>query len=496
MTTKKSTELTLRDKLSRLNYQEACKLIGEEGAKWIQEGAQFTIDIDRQVRLDDELPLECLNEEQLVRRALRERKDRSRTERMTLRSADASRSRGPTIHDHQRRVRQELSPGAARRGSAASRTCSCPDFRTNTLGTCKHIMHALAKVETPVRPAAPARSLAEIRRDPAGHPLRTELLKTELLPYQLDGIAFAAGAGRAILADDMGLGKTIQGVGVAELLAREADIRRVLVVCPASLKSQWRNEIHRFCDRDVPACAGRRPSGTQYDNDCFFTICNYEQVLRDILAIEQVKWDLIILDEGQRIKNWEAKTSARHQGPPSPFALVLSGTPLENRLDDLYSVVQFIDDRRLGPAFRFFNRTASSTRRARCWATRTWTSCARTAAADPAAAHARLGDAGAAAADHRDRPHPADRRAGGHAPRTCGRVADRPQEVPHRDGPAAAAKGAAHVPHVADSTFLVDKQPPGYSSKLSTWATLLDDCFDEEGIARSCCSPNGRRCST
>jgi len=79
-------------------------------------------------------------------------------------------------------------------------------------------------------------------------------------------------------------------------------------------------------------------------------------VLRDILPIERVKWDLIILDEGQRIKNWEAKTTQTIKSLRSPFALVLSGTPLENRLDDLFSVVEFIDDRRLGPAFRFFNR--------------------------------------------------------------------------------------------------------------------------------------------
>src|SRR5207302_3994820 len=177
-----------------------------------------------------------------------------------------------------------------------------------------------------------------------------------LLPYQLDGIAFIAGEGRAVLADDMGLGKTIQGVGAAEFLAREAEVRKVLVVCPASLKSQWRSEIHRFCDRDVQLIGGRTAERfTQYDNSCFFTICNYEQVLRDILAIERVKWDLIILDEGQRIKNWESKTAATIKSLRSRFALVLSGTPLENRLDELYSVVQFIDDRRLGPGFRFFN---------------------------------------------------------------------------------------------------------------------------------------------
>ena len=202
-----------------------------------------------------------------------------------------------------------------------------------------------------------AATVADIRRDPKAHPLRKSLLKVELLPYQLDGIAFAAAAGRAILADDMGLGKTIQGIGIAELLAREAGIRKVLIVCPASVKSQWRSEILRFSERDCQiVLGGAEQRASQYENGCFFTVCNYEQVLRDILAIERARWDLIVLDEGQRIKNWEAKTTQTMKSLRSPFALVLSGTPLENRLDDLFSVAEFIDDRRLGPAFRFFNR--------------------------------------------------------------------------------------------------------------------------------------------
>ena len=202
-----------------------------------------------------------------------------------------------------------------------------------------------------------SKRMEEIRSNPAQHPLRTKLLKVQLLPYQLEGIAFAAGTGRAVLADDMGLGKTIQGVGTAEILAREAGISKVLVVCPASLKSQWRNEIERFCDRSVQLVVGPAAQRARaYDNDAFFTICNYEQVLRDILAVERSRWDLIILDEGQRIKNWESKTARVIKGLKSPFALVLSGTPLENRLDELHSVMQFVDERRLPPAFRFFHR--------------------------------------------------------------------------------------------------------------------------------------------
>ena len=122
----------------------------------------------------------------------------------------------------------------------------------------------------------------QIRKDPAHHALRTSLLKAELLPYQMDGIAFAVGAGRAILADDMGLGKTIQAIGVAELLARQVDIQRVLVVCPASVKSQWRNEIQRFSHRTSQiVVGGGEERVAQYHSDAFFTICNYEQVMRD-----------------------------------------------------------------------------------------------------------------------------------------------------------------------------------------------------------------------
>src|SRR5205823_4742014 len=114
----------------------------------------------------------------------------------------------------------------------------------------EHIQQQLATERLQAR-------MVEVRKTSAKHPLRESLLKVPLLPYQLDGVAFAAQAGRAVLADDMGLGKTIQGVGLAEFLAREAGIRKVLVVCPASLKSQWRNEIQRFCERSVQLISGK-----------------------------------------------------------------------------------------------------------------------------------------------------------------------------------------------------------------------------------------------
>src|SRR5262245_15341849 len=385
-------------------------------------------------------PAEALVDAELVDRALEDRDQRSRDERMHVSSSDPKQPW--TTYQVTSRESGRSYRVALRGFERGDSYCSCPDFRKNTLGTCKHILQVLAKVQrrfgsaelgrayqrkrvslsidyaanmtfrlrlparcnpeiatlarpfdrTPVDathalklletvrrieqlghdvmiyPDAEqlieglllrrrlARRCAEIRRDPGRHPFRRSLLRVELLPYQLDGIAFAVAAGRAVLADDMGLGKTIQAIGVAELLSREADIHRVLVVCPASVKSQWVSEIERFCARTartiVGAAAGR---AAQYGGNQFFTVCNYEQVLRDLAAIEAQSWDLIVLDEAQRIKNWEAKTARVIKTLESPFALVLTGTPLENRLDELYSIVEFIDDRRLGPAFRFFH---------------------------------------------------------------------------------------------------------------------------------------------
>ncbi len=501
--TKPSHQITFRDRLSHLNMDLASKLIGPNGRKIIFRGARYETAPGEQVQLDqDELrisflgesgpfqarifhnpnaracldwkcdqcfgacehigalfsfvlenktglglaikpperePVQPLSDEELVQRALADRLERAKAERMKIKTAD--RSIPWTEYVVSSTISGKSYQVALRGLEPGESYCSCPDFRTNTLGTCKHIMKVVSLVKRkfasdalkakyrwkrievllnygqdvslrvvgPERmPAAIASAMepvlrksnftvrdvlnvlknleenktpyyvwpdaeefiqaklheerlrdkvAEIRKDPASHPLRTKLLKAPLLPYQLEGIAFAVGSGRAVLADDMGLGKTIQGVGIAELFAQEVGIRKVLVVCPASLKSQWRNEIHRFCDRDVQLIVGKTSERlSQYSNSCFFTICNYEQVLKDILPIEQIPWDLIILDEGQRIKNWESKTARVIKGLKSRFALVLSGTPLENRLEELYSVVQFIDNRRLGPGFRFFNQ--------------------------------------------------------------------------------------------------------------------------------------------
>ncbi|MCH8044362.1 MAG: DEAD/DEAH box helicase [Planctomycetes bacterium] len=91
------------------------------------------------------------------------------------------------------------------------------------------------------------------------------------------------------------------------------------------------------------------------EEDVFYKITNYDTVFRDQQAIERWAPDLVILDEAQRIKNWKTRTARSVKLIESPYCIVLTGTPLENRLEELVSIVQFIDRHRLGPTFRFLH---------------------------------------------------------------------------------------------------------------------------------------------
>ncbi len=182
------------------------------------------------------------------------------------------------------------------------------------------------------------------------------LLKVPLYPYQREGALFAAKAGRCLLADDMGLGKTIQAIAAVEILARAAGIERVLVVSPTSLKHQWRREIEKFTDRSAVVVEGiQAQRAMAYLADSFYKLVNYDVVYRDLERIRAWQPELVILDEAQRIKNWKTRAAQSVKQVESPYALVLTGTPLENRLEELYSIVEFVDRFRLGPMFRFLH---------------------------------------------------------------------------------------------------------------------------------------------
>ena len=323
--------------------------------------------------------------------------------------------------------------------------CSCPDFATNTLGTCKHVEFTLASLarrrggkaalkagfqpdysevylqygawrEIRFRPArACPRELNKLTAEFFGadgkllpekyavfdrflsgarrldHELRCyddalvflaevrdaerrreqierafpqgigsvafkNLLKISMYDYQREGALFAARAGRSLIGDEMGLGKTIQALAAAEIMAHELGVDRVLVICPTSLKHQGELEIARFVERSVSVIAGLRARrAAQFAVASFFKIMNYDTVHSDLDLIEAWSPDLVILDEAQRIKNWNTRAARSVKKIKSVYAIVLTGTPLENRLEELVSIVQFVDPHRLGPTFRFLH---------------------------------------------------------------------------------------------------------------------------------------------
>jgi superfamily II DNA or RNA helicase len=181
-----------------------------------------------------------------------------------------------------------------------------------------------------------------------------KLLKVSLYPYQRKGALFAAKAGRSLIADDMGLGKTIQAIAAVEILAGTVGLERVLIISPTSLKHQWKQEIEKFCGRSAEVVEGSLAKRARlYNSESFYKIINYEVVHRDLGLIRNWAPEMIILDEAQRIKNWKTRRAQSVKKLDSRYALVLTGTPLENRLEELHSIVEFVDRFHLGPMFRF-----------------------------------------------------------------------------------------------------------------------------------------------
>ncbi|MDA2923628.1 DEAD/DEAH box helicase [Acidobacteria bacterium AH-259-L09] len=199
------------------------------------------------------------------------------------------------------------------------------------------------------------RAKEDFMRDVEAGKRSLDFLKYPLYPYQQKGMLHLAFAERVLLADDMGLGKTVQAIAACELLRQIRNIERVLVVCPVSLKAEWEEQIAKFTGLRSRAIWGPRAQRLKlYRQSSFFYLTNYEQIRSDVDEISQIiAPDVIILDEAQRIKNWQTKTAKAVKRLSSPYAFVLTGTPLENRIDEIYSIVEFLDPQLLGPLFRF-----------------------------------------------------------------------------------------------------------------------------------------------
>ncbi|OIO07738.1 MAG: hypothetical protein AUJ52_09540 [Elusimicrobia bacterium CG1_02_63_36] len=274
-------------------------------------------------------------------------------------------------------VRFHLPPGLGAAASDVSRALDTEGFMRNgrdPVGQKRHFERLVRRLD---------RSGAPVRIDPAVRELLNEearahawenrveriaksppksrdwresagRMRVRLHRYQREGILFAAKKRRAFIGDDMGLGKTVQAIGTALLLKRLAGLKRTLVICPASLKLQWRHEIEKTTGERARVIAGpaRERARLYGEGSEFFFIVNYELLYRDLDQVLGLGAELVILDEAQRIKNWDTKIARAIKRLKSPHRLVLTGTPLENRLAELQSIMEFLDPRALGAPWK------------------------------------------------------------------------------------------------------------------------------------------------
>ncbi len=413
-----------------LNYKCSC----EASLSICSHAAAALLFLSAYLEEEKEQPIEegqKYTKEEMIKRVLKERHEKAVKDDYELRLGD-------NIH------------GAHKLRSASGKTyevsirnfktdegyCSCPDFKTNKLGTCKHLIYTAEKLKKKynlkrlikkqdypfteiyldpkynyhitfynsgevssdvskllseyfkgktkyIFPAEYKNILSFLReaRQIKEFLIRPEVnekiekyfeqevlkkissdtapdfskIKVELFDYQKEGVIFSLFKSANIIADEMGLGKTIQAITTAVLKKEIYSFDRAFIICPASLKYQWKQEIEKFSYEKAVIIEGSRDERRDIykKSEAYFLITNYEAVMRDITTIYNDPPDMIILDEAQRIKNYDTKTSHAVKAIPRKHALVITGTPLENRLLDLYSIMNFIDPEVLAPQWEF-----------------------------------------------------------------------------------------------------------------------------------------------
>ncbi len=208
---------------------------------------------------------------------------------------------------------------------------------------------------TKLRPPADALSLQDRLFYLLQPPLESWLAGQELVmpfepfPFQYEGIAWLFSQKSALLADEMGLGKTMQAITAIRLLMRSAQARRVLLVCPKPLIPNWQREFKLWAE-ELPVMtlegdAGRRRMLWTMPGISVL-IANYELMSRDLddFASEEFpRFDLLVLDEAQRIKNRESRTAQVARSIPRRRSWALTGTPIENRPEELVSLYEFME---------------------------------------------------------------------------------------------------------------------------------------------------------
>jgi superfamily II DNA or RNA helicase len=179
-------------------------------------------------------------------------------------------------------------------------------------------------------------------------------LARKLYPYQREGVRRVFETGRLLLADDMGLGKTTQAIAACHGLFETGRVKRGLLIVPAALKAQWKREWEATTQVPLALVDGspKERARMYKETKRGFLVIGYEQLLRDFGHVQGFAAEMVVLDEAQRIKNWATKSAAYVKALAPTYRLVLTGTPMENRFDELASIMDFVDDIALEPKWR------------------------------------------------------------------------------------------------------------------------------------------------